>query len=230
MRIPRPEDLRDGIKEIEATVIDVVSAVIPWLAPLIPAYIAYQNMSSVLGFAPWLARIGALVVEALGLAAVHTAIQFWDFNRTRRQKDAAAPVKIAAAVGLFYLVLVLMVNIILDSAPVAEKVAKALLSLISVPAGVTLAIRAQHSNQILEIKIERERLREERKNNRSETLAAISAPQPAAQLAEPAAASGPYECVCGRVFEKPQSYSAHTRSCKVLRPSSNGLHKEKEIS
>ena len=213
------ERLRQLTNETEATVIGLVAATIPWLAPIIPAYVAYQNMLSVLGFAPWLSFLGALVVEFLGLSSIHTAVQFWDYNRTRRKVDEAAPVYVAAAVGAFYLAVVLTVNVILDNAPVDQLIAKALLSLISVPAGVTLAIRAQHSRQLLQVEAEKQEKREERIRVRAAEAAAqkIAEPQPTAQPAMP------YECSCGRLFDKAQSYSAHTRHCEVYkRVASNG--------
>lgn len=154
------ERARQLTTETEATVIDLVTATIPWLAPLIPAYIAYWNMRDVLLFSGWLSGLGATVIEFLGLAAVHTAIQFWDYNRTRRKVDEAAPVYIAGAVGIFYLAVVLTVNVILDNAPIEQLVAKALLSLISVPAGITLAIRAQHSRQLLQVAAEKQERRD----------------------------------------------------------------------
>lgn len=49
---------------------------------------------------------------------------------------------------------------------------------------------------------------------------ALAVPEDIVELADVVGRT--YECVCGRVFTKPQSYSAHTRSCKILRPSSDG--------
>jgi hypothetical protein len=163
------EQLRRLTNETEATVIGAVAATIPWLAPIIPAYVAYENMLHVLAFPSRLAIIGAAVVEFLGLSAIHTAVQFWDYNRTRRKVDEAAPVYIAAAVGAFYLAVVLTVNVILDSAPAEQLIAKALLSLISIPAGVTLAIRAQHSRQLLQVDADK----------RDRRLSKLTQPQPA---------------------------------------------------
>lgn len=155
--------LRDLTTEVEATVIGIVAAIIPWLAPLIPASIAYHNMREVLLFSPRLSAIGALVVEFLGLSAVDTAVKFWNYNQTKRKTDEAAPFYVAAGVGAFYLVIVLAVNVILDQTSIEQLVAKALLSLVSVPAGITMAIRAQHSRQLLELRAEKQERRELRR-------------------------------------------------------------------
>lgn len=216
------EKIRNLTTETEATVIGLVAATIPWLAPFIPAYIAYHNMIEVLSFSSWLSLVGAAVIEFLGLSAVHTAIQFWSYNRTRRKTDEAAPVYVATAVGVFYLAVVLTVNVILDKAPVEQLIAKALLSLISVPAGITLAIRAQHSSYLLQVEAEKRERREERLGR-----VQMSASTEPAQIApEPAIAS--YECEdCGRQFASVQALNAHGRFCSARHPErANGQAKE----
>lgn len=135
----------DLTHDIERVILDLVSATTPWLAPIIPAYMAYDNMQVVLGFPAGLALIGGLVVEFLGLAAIHTTVQFWRWNDAKQ--PFRAPVGVAAITGAFYLTVIITVNVILDAGrvPAVEIAAKALLSLISVAAGVVVALRAQHA-------------------------------------------------------------------------------------
>ena len=70
----------NAIKKLEAMFIDTVAAVTPWLAPLIPAYLVYHNMTQRLGYPPIFGLVGAAAVEFLGLSAVHTAVTFWQWN------------------------------------------------------------------------------------------------------------------------------------------------------
>jgi hypothetical protein len=72
-------------------------------------------------------------------------------------------VQLAVLVTLYYLIVVLVVNTMLDNSPDMHKVAKGLLSSISIVGGVTIALRASHSRRINEIRAERERIRAERK-------------------------------------------------------------------
>ena len=149
-------------RAVEALLIDNIAATSPWLAPLIPAYLAWDSMSHVLAFPSWVALAGAAVVELLGLSAVSTTFQFWDYNDTRRKSDQRAPVLLAIATALFYLCVVLTVNVMLDSGPALHKAAKALLSTLSVCAAVVLALRAGHSRRLESI----EQTKSERRNKR----------------------------------------------------------------
>ena len=79
------------IRATEAVLIDAIAATAPWLAPLIPAFMTWQSMTSRLDFPAWVAMAGALVVESLGLSAVHTSFQLWDYNDSRRQMTRVLP-------------------------------------------------------------------------------------------------------------------------------------------
>lgn len=200
--------LRAFTNEMEAIVIEWVAGWIPWLAPVIPAYIAYQNIRYVLGFPHELSLIGAAVVEGLGLAAVHTVIQFWDYNQTKRKTDSSAPVYIVVVVGAFYLAIVLTVNIILDNASVDQLVAKALLSLISVPAVVTLAVRSQHKQRILEIEAEKK----DKKRTWTDTKRDKAADKKPAQDVQRPAPTGKPEARAVQVESHPNGQNGYVRA------------------
>jgi hypothetical protein len=83
MHIPQiqfPKITLEAIGHFEAVAIDTVSALAPWLAPIIPAFLTYTHMQGSLNYPQWVAFVGALVVEFIGLAAIYTATQFWDYN------------------------------------------------------------------------------------------------------------------------------------------------------
>ena len=151
----------------ERTLVDNVAAAVPWLAPISPAYMAYQNVTKIFGWDTWVAWTIALAVEGLGLAVTSTAFHLWDWNDTRKDKDRAAPFWVAITTVIFYLAVVITVNVILDSeASPTERIAKALLSLLSVVAAVTLALRSQHARRIEEKNTELEERRAERREER----------------------------------------------------------------
>jgi len=114
---------------------------------------SYGGMVRHLGFTPLVAFILAAVIEILGLATVHTTIVFWQFNRRRLAEYKKRPTALAAGMFGAYLVIILTVNVLLEwptewiFMPI---LARALLSLLAVPAAVTLAIRAQHTDLIAE--------------------------------------------------------------------------------
>lgn len=149
-----------SVKKIEAAFIDTVAAVTPWLAPLIPAYLVYHNMTERLGYPPIFGLVGAAAVEFLGLSAVHTAVTFYQWNDSH--KAERAPFWFAFGAGLFYVVIVLTVNAALDiwrDSDGVKILAHGLLSLLSVDAAVIIAIRAQHARRLNE----RDEARQERK-------------------------------------------------------------------
>lgn len=64
-----------------------------------------------------------------------------------------------------------------------------------------------------ELKLEKERLATQVKIERAKS--ANPTTQKTQVVAQFVQSTMPYECSCGRVFEKPQSYSAHTRHCET---------------
>jgi hypothetical protein len=151
------------VKKIEAVFIDTIAAVTPWLAPLIPAYLVYHNMTTRLGYPPIFGLIGAAAVEFLGLSAVHTAVTFWTWNDDHTKERA--PFWFAFGAGLFYVAIVLTVNAALDiwqdSADV-KIFAHALLSLLSVDAAIIIAVRAQHARRLADKQSERDERKAQR--------------------------------------------------------------------
>lgn len=142
---------------LEHKIVDFVSAVSPWLAPVVPAYLVFSNSIDRLDIPPFFAFILALAVECIGLASVHTAVTFWTWNDEKRKSDDPAPHQWAIVAGVFYVAIVLVVNALLDiwTDPLAKTIAKALLSLLSVDAALIIALRAQHKRRLSEIETEK---------------------------------------------------------------------------
>jgi len=128
-------------RAMENTLVDVVAAYTPWLASFIPASLGYYNVTRVLHFQPWQGWIYAIVVECLGLATVATALKFWSWNQEGNGKRA--PLELALLTGIFYLVITLSVNVILDEGTTTVKLVKALASTFSVVGALVVAMRAQ---------------------------------------------------------------------------------------
>lgn len=151
----------------EDTIINAVSAIVPWLVPIVPAFLTFQHASdpSQLNFPTWVAAITGLVVELLGLASMRTIFMFDEFNRRYKDDKKKAPIWTAIGTYAFYLSVVLLVNVVLDwqkGVSAYKVIAIALLCLLSVPAGVLISVRAQHTERRTEIERERERRRTER--------------------------------------------------------------------
>ncbi len=174
------------IHHLENAILNAVAATTPWLAPIIPASMVYHNMQAALGMDWWVALVGAAVVETLGLSAVHTAFQLWDYNDSTTPDAGRAPVRVAVISGAFYLALVITVNVVMEweTTPVWQIVAKALFSLVGIVGGVILAIRAQHARRIEALEQARRDQQAERERRRQERTKVAAPKSP--ELAAPA--------------------------------------------
>ncbi len=151
---------RHVIQVSERTLIDNVAATVPWLAPVSPAYMVWHNAVTLLGWPVWVAWVVALAVEGLGLSVVATSFQLWREKRNTFW--------MAVCTTVFYLAIVITVNVALDLGAPAW-FAKALLSLLSVPAAVTIALRTQNAQATDEEKnMEYLRLENQRKSEELE--------------------------------------------------------------
>jgi hypothetical protein len=158
------EDWKRLTDTAERVLVGNIAATVPWLASAIPAWIAYDNMIKVLHFWQPVAFIGGLTIEGLGISTVNTAVKFWQHNRERQiqassratkktkkpskpaQVRGLAPFKTAVSMAVFYFVVVILLNVVLDASQGWEKVAKALLSLLSPVGAMTIALNAEFSN------------------------------------------------------------------------------------
>lgn len=150
-----------AIRNSEASLVNLLSAIAPWGAPLAPAVMSFNGMTAHLGFNGLVAGIIAFVIEILGLATVHTTITFWQYNRKRIAEAKRRPTGLAAGMFGMYLLIVLATNVLLELPQAFEDInatfaswipiiCRALLSLLAVPAAVTLAIRAMHMDLLAE--------------------------------------------------------------------------------
>lgn len=147
------------INNAENSAVNFFSAIAPWLAPLAAMQITVNHMISKLEFSGFIAWATGAVVEILGLATISTALKFWKHNQKYKAEKNQQPVWIAIAAFSAYLLIVLTVVVLLEipfanaNYTIAAKItAKALLALLSVPAAVTLAIRAQHTELLTDLR------------------------------------------------------------------------------
>lgn len=147
------------IKQSEQIRIELISAYAPYLVPLIPAILSYFDMTAYLTFGtavPNLMRhvfgvITGFIIEFLGIASGNTYSVFLVHNNDPRtgktQKAPVTPVVIAYA---FYIVLVLVLNVVLPWEYISRDqiIARIALSLMSIPANILITTRSMHA-QIL---------------------------------------------------------------------------------
>lgn len=149
-------DLFEAISSVlngaEKSFLDLLSVLVPYFVPVIPAYLTYFHTKDQMDFPNWVAVTAAFVVEVLGITAVSTAIRFWRNNLKYTSEQNRAPFWLAVVVYIFYLVVVLAVNVLLEVEAAKRTpviiLAIALFSLLSVPSGVLISIRSQYTEML----------------------------------------------------------------------------------
>jgi len=168
------------INDIEGSLVNVLTGLSPWLAPLAPAAMTYSHMREFLLFPPWLSLALAALVEILGFGTVSTALQFWFYNRKNRAEVKRAPLEIVIGVFAFYLALILISNVIIDLAAAfgspaqlqaAVIAVRAMLTLQTIPGALIVAVRTSHRDLIRELKREAD---ERKRPQVSESLGKLS--------------------------------------------------------
>lgn len=165
--------LNDWIRETEGSIVNLLSAFAPWLAPLAPAYMTYQHAVGVLSFPVWIAAPVALVVEILGFSTVSTFMAFYFFNRRNKSEGKKAPIFLVVLSFAFYLSLIIFSNVLLDTFPSSSWAiiaVRALFTLQTFPAAVIVAVRTQHRDLLEEIASENRQKVSEKLQKVSETI------------------------------------------------------------
>jgi len=163
--------VNDWIRDAESSVVNFVSAVAPWLAPLAPAYMTYIHAVGALNFPEWVAFPIALMVEILGFSTVSTGLAFWFYNRRNKAEAKRAPMGVVIFAFIFYLALIVTANVLLDALKAndgAVIAVRALLTLQTIPAALIVAVRTQHRDLLGEIERERANKGERSANVRRE--------------------------------------------------------------
>lgn len=153
------EKINEWIRSAESSIVNLVSAIAPWLAPISPAYMTYQHAVDTLKFPRWVAVPVAVVVEILGFSAVSTLMAFWFFNRKNKANVKKAPTGWVLFAFAFYLALIVFSNVILDASRNSENAiitVKALYTLQTIPAALIVIARAGHKDLLTELKKEKE--------------------------------------------------------------------------
>jgi hypothetical protein len=157
--------IADILNGAERSFLDLLSVVVPYAVPIIPAYLTYFHTRDQMAFPDWVAKTAAFVVEVLGITAVSTAIRFWRNNQIYKSDKERAPFWLAVGVYVFYIVVVLAVNVILEIVSGVRSgwviFSIGLFSLLSFPSGVLISIRAQYT-EMLEDRNERKQERRPR--------------------------------------------------------------------
>jgi len=159
--------VESSLDELEHFLVGIAAKIAPWAADLPVAYLAARNIIDVLQWHPAIGWIAAAAVEALGLACTATALEFADYNATKRKTDPPAPTSLAwAMVGVYFgssLVLSLLATFTR-----LELFAVLVWPVISSVGTLVHAMRKDHARRLAANDAARERERNERRERKLE--------------------------------------------------------------
>jgi len=144
------------IRGAEASFVNLISSIAPWGAPIPVAFMTYIHMIQVLEFPFWVSIVTAIVVEILGFSTVSTIIGLWNYNRKFTDEKRKSPIGVVVFAFIFYLSIVLTVNVLLDAThngqyqDAAIVVVRGLLTLLTIPAALILGVRTLHQEILTE--------------------------------------------------------------------------------
>lgn len=150
-------DLRERRERMELhrnAIIDIVSAYVPLLAPLVPALLTLAAIAEhypVLLHIPTAAAVGigivaAAAVESLGVLSIETALAMWQWNQTAAADDRA-PLWLAVTATAVYMVTVVGLVVLLKIFPALAVWSLLPLTALGAIASVIAVSRKQHSER-----------------------------------------------------------------------------------
>lgn len=175
------DSINNWIRGTESSIVNFLSAIAPWGAPLPAAYMSYQHMMGILHFENWVAFPAAAVIEILGFSTVSTAMSFWVHNQRNKDGKDKAPIWVVLVAFAFYLGIVITMNVAIDANTGTENeklaiiIVRALLTLMSIPAALVMAVRTQHNELVKLISIEAQREQEQLERERAEAQRQLEA-------------------------------------------------------
>lgn len=179
------------LDKLETQAVDFVARFSPWLAPLPTAYLTATATVEHLAWPQAVGIIAGVIVEALGLSSVSTALKLREYNATRRKipddweptdkngkrktyrgiVDPPAPFKLTIITAVVYFVAVTFLTVALDTAPNLATYAPLVFPVMSLAGAIVLAVRADHKRRLDAIageEAERKAKRQERRLDRKE--------------------------------------------------------------
>lgn len=191
---------------LEYRAVSGLSSIAPWLAPVPSAFLVGRGLSVHLQFPDALAIISALGVEALGIAAINTALWLHNFNVSRRKTDPRANTSAAIWAAVTYLAVTTITNVLLDigTRPALQIAAQGFLSILPISGALILATRAEHQRRLAEVAQSQLEAKQQRALAKTARLLA----EPSEMKAEPVR----YACeACGYLAKSKPALNAHQR-------------------
>lgn len=166
--------LQGRIAQTEEVLTDLIAGLAPWLTPVPTAYLVGRATIAYLRWPLPIALVAAVIIEALGLAAVNTALTLREYNAQRRKTDPRAPFAVAAALVGVYLAVAVLLTVALDIVPDLARWAPAVFPLLSLAGVTVLALRSDQRRRLTAIASDKAERQAERQAKRQAPPARVS--------------------------------------------------------
>lgn len=160
--------IQERVAQTEEALTDLIAGLAPWLTPVPTAYLVGRATVEYLRWPLPIAIVAAVIIEALGLAAVNTALTLREYNAQRRKTDPHAPFAVAAALVGVYLAVAVLLTVALDIVPDLARWAPAVFPLLSLAGVTVLALRSDQRRRLAAIASDKEARQAERQAARQE--------------------------------------------------------------
>jgi hypothetical protein len=165
----RLAEISEVFDNFENTLVGLVLATIPWLAPVPSAILIARASITHLNWSSFTGMITAIIIEGMGITSIKLALVLRRYNLARRKNDEAAPFLLAASlVGIYFLTAVSL-TILLDIYPKIARFAPGVFPIFTLIGGVNIALWTEHKdrlNGIQKYKLERKARRSTLANHR----------------------------------------------------------------
>jgi len=178
----------------ERTITNYVARISPWLAPFPTAFLVWRATQVHLDWPWYVALIAAVVLEALGLSAINTVLEFRVHNKGLKAGDKrTAPFALAVGVVAVYLTAAVGLTVLLDTATWLAVYAPIIFPLLGVSGMTIIAIRADQERRREEmvLSLSPPYSKKQHKLERARMLAEMDAPVVTPPVPKPTKADKP---------------------------------------
>jgi hypothetical protein len=154
----------------ERSLVDFIANFSPWLAPVPSAFFVTRAAMIHLNVPIIVSVVIGMVIESLGITSINTWLRLTNWNNTKRKSDPPAPVWVAAGLGLFYFISVVILTVVLEISPNLSIFAPVIFPLLAVVGAFNLSLISFQNHRELTVKTEKE----ERRSGRSTRPVIIS--------------------------------------------------------
>lgn len=156
---------------LERRAVDLVASLAPWFAPLPTAWLVYDRTMHYLAWPWYVALVAGITLELLGVGILATWLMLYGYNRDKRKSDPAAVMWLPVGLVVLYVLTAEALTVVLDVWPAMATIAPALFPVLSVAAFALLALRANHTRRLDDIRLQKldtKRQRDERKRQKDD--------------------------------------------------------------